>query len=189
MGKNSKGFDDPQAAWNTNRKDVEYYVYYVIRVCAGMVTPILRSGFGTRAQSPYIFTLFLLLFLAAEEKTPATLNIFVPAWLFFVALRAATTDKRQHTEYRGWPWLACSIPFFRTYKKGRFIEPWLVFGFALWLRQHDLGAATILTIAAIALFFEFVIDGWMIAKRERIVHNAKVDAEVWARINRGEGGW
>src|SRR5271155_5379044 len=107
--------------WEQNPIDLMNMLYIVMTMLAGVATPIIHSGFGTRAQAPYLWTLVMMVLYVGYARCPQLIP-FIPIWLLFVIWRRITTDRYQHTGYRGHPWLACLIPFVTNEFKGRIVE-------------------------------------------------------------------
>jgi hypothetical protein len=172
--------------WETTPLDVFDMIYSVCVIYAGVVLPVIHGGFGTKALAPYVFTA-VLLWAFAMGFPPAFPYVF--AWLAFVAYRRVTVNKLAHTNYRGYPWLACLIPFVSDEFKGRIVEPWIVFAFGVHLKTYADAPALFVIGAAVALVIVLLVERATIAARIRAVADAEHDAAQWAAIRRGEDGW
>jgi hypothetical protein len=174
--------------WETKPLDVFDMLYNLAVVYAGVVTPVIHSGFGTQALAPYVFTFFLLYGFCGFGRCPQALP-YIPAWLGFVAFRRVTLNQRAHTRYRGHPWLACLIPGVGTEKKGRTVECFIVFFAGVYLQSYHGALGKFVMGCGVALLAVFCIDQAMIAARKRALHNARLEARQWADIEQGGDGW
>jgi hypothetical protein len=174
--------------WETKPPDVLDMIYNVAIVYAGVVTPVIHSGFGVKAPAPYIVTFFLMYAFCGFGRCPQFL-LYIPVWLGFVAFLRVTLDKRAHPRYRGYPWLACLIPGVNTEFKGRIIEPWLVMALGIYLKTYSDALAVFIFGAGIALLVVLLIDQAVLAARKVALRAAKLEAQQWAELERGGDGW
>jgi hypothetical protein len=174
--------------WDTKPLDLFDTGYNIAVVYAGVVTPLIHSGFGTQALAPYAYTLILMYGFCGFGRCPQFL-LYFPVWLGFAAYRSVTVDKRAHTRHRGYPWLACLIPGVNTAKKGRVVECFIVFFAGAWLQPHHDALGRFVMGCAAALAVVLLIDRAMIAARRRALHNARLEAQLWAHFEQGGDGW
>lgn len=172
--------------WETKPLDLFDMVYNLALVYAGVVLPVIRSGFGVKAPAPFVYT-FILLWAFAMCYPPFLL--YIPVWLGFVAYRRITLDKRAHTRYRGHPWMSCLLPFVNSEFKGRVVEPWLVMAFGVYLKTYSADLAGFFIGSGIALYVVLLVEQAAIDARRRALHDAQLEAQEWADLEQGGDGW
>ncbi len=141
----------------TNPRAMFDPLYNLVTIYTGVLIPLIHSGLGTRGQSPFIYTLFLMFGYSVFGECPHIL-LYIPAWLLCVTYRACTPDKYQHSTYRGFPWLACLLPFVNTEKKGRLVEPFIVFFAGLYLMAYSVRLGQFVIGAGTAMCLLFMVE-------------------------------
>jgi hypothetical protein len=175
--------------WDTKPRDMFDPLYNLLTVYAGVVTPLIHSGFGMRGLAPYPFTLILLFGYASFGRCPSLL-LTIPVWLALVFFRAVTVDKHEHSCYRGFPWFACRvIPFVNNEKKGRIAEAFVVLLAGALLLPWSAPLGVFVIGSGIALYGVLVMEQMEIDARKRSVHDARIEAERWADLANGGDGW
>jgi hypothetical protein len=175
-----------QAVWNQNPASLTDLAYKAAIVYSGAFTPILRSGFGTKAFRAYIGTLVLMIVYAGTYNCPELIR-YLPYWLAMVAFRRITSDRRQHSQYQGYPWLAAII--MRKELRARLLEPWLCFFAGLALMPYSEPLAMFVMGGCVSLLVVLGIEMEVIRSRKRAMHDAMVEAGHMRDLQSGGDGW
>jgi hypothetical protein len=133
--------DKPELPWqNCDPRVAANALYKFVTIYAGVVTPITRCGFGSRALYAYFFTLLLMFAFSGLGRCPQLL-LYLPVWSGFVTYRAMTINHYEHSQQRGWPWLACLLPWVDNFDRGRLVEALIVMavGWSLQDYHQNLG--------------------------------------------------
>jgi hypothetical protein len=162
-------------------QDVIDVVYFLASVIATCFTPVLRSGMGTRGCRLGLQAMFFILFFAGFTDCPI-LVWYIPVFLALVVFRMATADRTAHSQYPGRPWPL----FFLSEKRARTLEPFLVFGAAIFISPYSAGLADFLLFGAVALFIVFAVELEVVRSIRRRQRDAEIDMQNQMRWMQGE---
>ena len=169
-------------------EDIVNIVYGLATIYNGAFTPILRSGFGSKAFASYPITLIFMVVASAYLRCPQLIT-YIPVWLVLVVLRRITADRTQHSRYQGYPWLMRLIPFVRNEFQGRLLEPGIIFFTGVFLAPSSLPLARFVIGGSLSLFIVLGTEMEVMCARKRAMHDARVDARRMADLERGGDGW
>lgn len=180
-----KGVDDPNAAWNTSRKELPALAYGFCNILAGVFEPILHSHFGVHGQRRYVFSALLLYVFGVGS--PIVLYGYLPVWVAFVAYRRMTPCWADgiDTRFSGWPWLTTLIPGVDDFYKGKAVEAVGVMAFGCWLKRFSPTLALFVFICGLGILGEVVTEMVIWRGRAISLHNARAQARNWQDLNQG----
>ena len=145
----------------------------VANVHAKCLLPFTRCHMGKHGMGllPSIFAAFLMLAYAQYARAPEML-LFCRAWLVMAVLRRLTADRRQHTEYEGWPWL---FGFLRNQQLARLLEAgslWLIGG---WLSTYSVPLGRFVAAGAFSYGFKYAVDRIVDGRMQDAAHDAPIE--------------
>lgn len=163
-------------------------IYNVLTLICGVATVPLHCGFGSRGLAPYVYTVFFMIGYIGFGRCPQ-LALYLPVWMAMVAYRRCTIDKRQISNYRGYPYLACLLPFVSGEKQGRIVEPFLLFVLGIYLLPISIPLGRFMLGIGAAMFLYLLLELAAIEARKRSIDDDRKAAERWADLANGGNGF
>lgn len=172
--------------WEHKPLDIINIVYTLSRIYAGVLTPVLRKGFGVKAFTSYPITL-IFMFLSAAYLNCREIALYMPGWLAMVVIHRLTPDRSQDSRYQGYPWLTRLIV--RGELRARTLEPFLVFFAAIFIRQDSEPLSNFLLGCSVSLFMVLMTEVQVMHAQKIAIGDAEIRARQKANMQRGYSGW
>jgi hypothetical protein len=169
-------------------EDVVNIVYGIATIYSGCFTPVLRSGFGSRAFASYPASLILMIAYGGFANCQE-IGLYIPVWLVMVVVRRLTADKRQHSRAQGYPWLCRRIPFVRNEYQARVIEPWVCFFAGIFLMSLSPALGNFVAAGCVPLLAVLMTEVAALQARKQAMEDAQKEAATMMDLQRGGSGW
>ncbi len=166
------GKDKP---YELNDRDAFGIFYFVVAAYAMALLPFLRRGMGRRGiDRAGVFALVIIVFYAGHTRS-AEMTAYFWGWLGAVVLQRLMCDRRQHSQYQGWPvftgWLVGNE------LHARLIEAVLVFIVGICLFSWSEAVGRFVAWGGVALVIKFVIEAAYLAREEEALEDARKEME------------
>lgn len=163
--------------------NVAYFASLTLATC---ITPFIRTRFGTHANGfNAVFALILIFFVAAESRDPAMFE-FLVAWIIFlvfqrlITLQTVLNRRHEHSNYRGYPWAAMLLPFVRTERAAKAIEPVLCFGAGMLLGPLSPTLGLFIMATGVGLFILRLMEVEAVKAQLRQLRDAEIEHQYLA---------
>lgn len=170
-------------------------IMWVLSALSATITPLTRHSFGQ--DHPGIFGLAALLGMLcyAESTRSGVMLVYVAVWLVaLIANRIRTfwlvrKGMADHSQYNGYPWLVMCLPFVKTERFAKALEPFLCLlaGCAVMGWSQPLGQFLV-----VGFFSLTAVEGlWRMKMGRRAIamRNAEIEMRQTADLYRRGGGF
>jgi hypothetical protein len=161
--------------YELSNRDQFSMLYFAVTAYAMTLLTFLRCGMGRRGiDRAGLFALGIIILYAGHTRSAEMMTYFW-AWLAAVFVQRLMCDRRQHSQYQGWPiftwWLA------RDEMHARLGEAVLVFIVGTCLASWSEAVGRFVVWGSLALVIKYVIEAAYIAREGEAIDDARKELE------------
>ena len=167
----------------------------IAEVHAAAITPLIRHSFGQDRPGGFGLAALLVMLCYAESTRSRAVLLYVAVWLAAIVANRIRTwwlvrrGSADHSRYNGYPWLVIGLPFVKTERTAKALEPLLCLfaGAALTAWSPPLGH-----FVAAGMISLTVLEGvyrMKTARRVVAMRNARIEMEQTADFYRRGGDY
>jgi hypothetical protein len=153
-------------------------MFWVMRIVGACFWSLIRCDQGIYWGTAITFPALILMILYAAVTESEAVFCYIVVWLCFCIYRRAKADPRQQSGFAGTNYITIRIPGFRTEKRSRMLEPFLLFflGWVIYQFSQSLGVGFF--AGGFATAWVTVAENAVMAVRLRKVHDARIEMET-----------
>lgn len=165
--------------YELSNRDAFSILYFWVTVYAMALLPFLRRGMGRRGIGwAGLFALVVIVFYAGHTRSPEMVT-YLWAWFAAVFLQRLMCDRRQNSQYQGWPvftgWLV------KDELHARLGEAVLAFIVGTCLFSWSEAVGRFVVWGSLALVIKYVVEAAYIAREQEALEDAvkEMESRMW----------